>query len=185
MRPHRWQPTRLLRPWDFPSKSTGVGCHCLLRGDAQMVKNVATVFQNEALPLSSWLWRPWVCSIRMVCSFLRKPSIGPHEAAFCLDWPHSPLQSPPWHVPVTHTLNLSSQYINRMTAEGHPRLTTSEDMLKSFVSLPWHAPSYRCFQFSTRGRNHKPRKQISVSKNCWKETPSCYLTVKCPTWDFH
>ena len=24
------QPTRLLRPWDFPDKSTGVGCHCLL-----------------------------------------------------------------------------------------------------------------------------------------------------------
>ena len=24
------QPTRLLRPWDFPGKSTGVGCHCLL-----------------------------------------------------------------------------------------------------------------------------------------------------------
>ena len=24
------QPTRLLCPWDFPGKSTGVGCHCLL-----------------------------------------------------------------------------------------------------------------------------------------------------------
>ena len=22
--------TRLRRPWDFPDKSTGVGCHCLL-----------------------------------------------------------------------------------------------------------------------------------------------------------
>ena len=29
--PHRWQPTRLLHPWDFPGRSTGVGCHCLLR----------------------------------------------------------------------------------------------------------------------------------------------------------
>ena len=29
-RPHGLQPTRLLRPWDFPGKSTGVGCHCLL-----------------------------------------------------------------------------------------------------------------------------------------------------------
>ena len=28
--PHELQPTRLLRPWDFPGKSTGVGCHCLL-----------------------------------------------------------------------------------------------------------------------------------------------------------
>ena len=29
---HGLQPTRLLRPWDFPGKSTGVGCHCLLLG---------------------------------------------------------------------------------------------------------------------------------------------------------
>ena len=29
-RPHGLQPTRLLPPWDFPGKSTGVGCHCLL-----------------------------------------------------------------------------------------------------------------------------------------------------------
>ena len=29
--PHKLQPTRLLRPWDFPGKSTGVGCHHLLR----------------------------------------------------------------------------------------------------------------------------------------------------------
>ena len=30
-RPHGLQPSRLLYPWDFPGKSTGVGCHCLLR----------------------------------------------------------------------------------------------------------------------------------------------------------
>ena len=28
--PHGLQPIRLLRPWDLPGKSTGVGCHCLL-----------------------------------------------------------------------------------------------------------------------------------------------------------
>ena len=31
LRPHGLQPTRLLHPWGFPGKSTGVGCHCLLR----------------------------------------------------------------------------------------------------------------------------------------------------------
>ena len=31
-RPHGLQSTRLLHPWDFPGKSTGVGCHRLLRG---------------------------------------------------------------------------------------------------------------------------------------------------------
>ena len=30
VRPHRRQPTRLPRPWDFPGRSTGVGCHFLL-----------------------------------------------------------------------------------------------------------------------------------------------------------
>ena len=30
LRPHGLQPTRPCRPWNFPGKSTGVGCHCLL-----------------------------------------------------------------------------------------------------------------------------------------------------------
>ena len=30
--PHALQPSRLLGPWDFPSKSTGVGSHSLLQG---------------------------------------------------------------------------------------------------------------------------------------------------------
>ena len=29
-RPHGLQPSRLLCPWDFPGKNSGVGCHCLL-----------------------------------------------------------------------------------------------------------------------------------------------------------
>ena len=32
LRPYGLKPTRLLCPWDFPSKSTGVGCHFLLQG---------------------------------------------------------------------------------------------------------------------------------------------------------
>ena len=28
---NRWQPTRLLCPWDSPGKNTGVGCHFLLQ----------------------------------------------------------------------------------------------------------------------------------------------------------
>ena len=27
LQPHGLQPTRLLRPWDSPGKSNGVGCH--------------------------------------------------------------------------------------------------------------------------------------------------------------
>ena len=36
--PHRWQPTRLPRPWDSPGKNTGVGCHFLLQCDKVKMK---------------------------------------------------------------------------------------------------------------------------------------------------
>ena len=32
LRPHGLQPTRLLCPWNFPGKNTGVGCHFLFQG---------------------------------------------------------------------------------------------------------------------------------------------------------
>ena len=31
VRPHSWQPNRLLCPWNSPGKNTGVGCHFLLQ----------------------------------------------------------------------------------------------------------------------------------------------------------
>ena len=44
VRPHRWQPTRLLRPWDSPGKNTGVGCHFLLQ--RMKVKSESEVAQS-------------------------------------------------------------------------------------------------------------------------------------------
>ena len=37
--PHGLQPIRLLCPWDFPGKSTGVGCHCLLQEKTAIVNS--------------------------------------------------------------------------------------------------------------------------------------------------
>ena len=42
VRPHRWQPTRLPRPWDPPGKNTGVGCHRLLREHLLFIPKVFT-----------------------------------------------------------------------------------------------------------------------------------------------
>ena len=39
-RPQGLQPSRLLCSWDFPGKSTGVGCHCLLRVHVQRVVKI-------------------------------------------------------------------------------------------------------------------------------------------------
>ena len=42
--PHRWQPTRLLRPWESPGKNTGVGCHFLLQ--CKKVKSESEITQS-------------------------------------------------------------------------------------------------------------------------------------------
>src|SRR5574339_457633 len=42
--PHRWQPTRLRRPWDSPGKNTGVGCHFLLQ--CMKVKSESEIAQS-------------------------------------------------------------------------------------------------------------------------------------------
>ena len=53
---HRWQPTRLLCPWDSPGKNTGVGCHFLLQ--CMEVKS-----ESEVAPLCSTLSNPMGCSL--------------------------------------------------------------------------------------------------------------------------
>ena len=44
VRPHRWQPTRLPRPWDSPGKNTEVGCHFILQ--CMKVKSESEVAQS-------------------------------------------------------------------------------------------------------------------------------------------
>ena len=55
-RPHGLQPTRLLHPWDFPGKSTGVGCHCLLRHSHYIVLEMTRFYLR---PPEYWPWQ-WV-----------------------------------------------------------------------------------------------------------------------------
>ena len=62
-RPHGLQSTRLLHPWDFPGKSTGVGCHCLLRhGDyAALIPVKLSLFPRETC------WLTWDMNVVIVC----------------------------------------------------------------------------------------------------------------------
>ena len=57
--PHGLQPTRLLHPWDFPGKSTGVGCHCLLLITATVLANFS---------VSASCWQPPI--LRACCIFI-------------------------------------------------------------------------------------------------------------------
>ena len=63
LRPHELQPTRLLRPWDFPGKSTGVGCHCLLRikplGNYKILKAM--------IQIAPWLKPTLLWILQVVC----------------------------------------------------------------------------------------------------------------------
>ena len=75
-RPHGLQPTRLLCPWDFPGKSTGVGCHCLLRNRCYLIlKSIEIQFtrskgkelvQQRSFPLKClhqyWIQTIWIFS---------------------------------------------------------------------------------------------------------------------------
>ena len=55
LQPHRWQPTRILCPWDSPGKNTGVGCHFLLQ--CRKVKS-----ESEAAQSCLTLSNPMDCS---------------------------------------------------------------------------------------------------------------------------
>ena len=62
MRPHRWQPTRLRRPWDSPGKNTGVGCHFLLqcmkvKSESEVAQSCLTQRPHGLQPTR--LLRPW------------------------------------------------------------------------------------------------------------------------------
>ena len=68
-RPPGLQPTRLLRPWDFPGKSTGVGCHRLLRslcwvGPKSLLGFSVTSFGKTRMNIlanSIWYTSFWFC----------------------------------------------------------------------------------------------------------------------------
>ena len=47
--PHRLQPSRLLHPWDFPGRSTGVGCHCLLFRTLSAPPNLVSATNTRCL----------------------------------------------------------------------------------------------------------------------------------------
>ena len=85
MRPHRWQPTRLPRPWDSPGKNPGVGCHFLLQ--CMKVKSEREVSQS-----CPTLATPWTAAHQAPPSmgFSRQeywsgvPLPSPNELAICI-----------------------------------------------------------------------------------------------------
>ena len=87
LRPHGLSPTRLLRPWGFPGKYTGVGCHFLLQGliPTQGLNLCLLHWQVDSLPLSHQgspklkLFIPYNWTIPFLDIFKGKPYIFAEE----------------------------------------------------------------------------------------------------------
>ena len=62
---HGLEPTRLLSPWDFPSKKTGVRCHFLLQG----------IFLTQGSNLSLLRFLHWQAD-SLLLSHLGSPLVG-------------------------------------------------------------------------------------------------------------
>ena len=95
LQPHGLLPTRLFCPWDFPGKSTGVGCYFLLQGKSSWPMDqtpnpslsllhcrhtlyhlnhqeahpwrVAFCYENISRRISQWLLLPFPCYQQEVC----------------------------------------------------------------------------------------------------------------------
>ena len=72
--PHGLQPIRLLHPWDFPGKSTGVECHCLLLPNSKYHQMISYMdFPGKFLHHVSCQVRNILCLITQLCLILFDP----------------------------------------------------------------------------------------------------------------
>ena len=91
LRPHGLYPTRLLCPWDFPGRNTGVGCHALLQGIfwTQGSNQRLLHWQTGSLalvPCGKPLFLPYLPTNQLVChcfmDAVRRQSPGSETANF-------------------------------------------------------------------------------------------------------
>ena len=78
-RPHGQQPTRLLRQWDSPGKSTGVSCHCPLRYLQQLNNFCANRESRNRIYFLSVL-----CSLSVVSDSFATPWTAAHQASLSI-----------------------------------------------------------------------------------------------------
>ena len=70
-RPHGLQPTRLLRPWDFPGKSTGVGWSGVLQNEKRFLRGRKKSLRHR---MCVWLWEGIQSHTRAKQAFLMQVS---------------------------------------------------------------------------------------------------------------
>ena len=114
-RPHGLQPTRLLHPWDFPGKSTGVACRCLLQLEVAVGLCVSFVHVSPSCACTHLLLVPYSF---FVFRCLRR-SMSRWKP--CSKWPQKP-------VCLRQTLHLGGRELVMQSGKEESRLP---------LLLPW------------------------------------------------
>ena len=117
-RPHGLQPSRLLCPWDFPGKSTGVGCqHTYIKS--------YKYFTSSGRPVSSLLWHRWPRTRKILFLGMLSVCEHPQDNKLFLS---------------EHDLDLMYIYIYvcmSRPARTYPRLIESQSPMNSLAILLW------------------------------------------------
>ena len=97
---HRWQPTRLLRPWESPGKNTGGGCHFLLQ--CRKVESENWKVKVKSLSHVRLLATPWTVAHQA------PPSKGFSRQEYWSGLPLPPLQLSVNQNQLENNVNISS-----------------------------------------------------------------------------
>ena len=183
MRPHRWPPTRLPRPWDSPGKNTGVGCHFLLQ--CTKVKRESEVAQSYPTPSDPW-----------TVAHQAPPSMGFSRQEY---WSGVPLPSP---ITLFKTENANPNILRKLTRVERGSLSPffriiwnmfahwikyclkiNKNYHKTHVSIIWWADFVQIMRILEQLRSSKP---IHLSTKLWclmeLKDRGCYFTIA--SWHF-
>ena len=139
-RPHGRQLTRLLRPWDFPGKSTGVGCHCLLLacGETEAMVMIPPPTLTQQYRLAS-------IAARLSSTGISHHNLLPHIPSIRL----STVNSSP-HPGIAHQpLNSSSQPLH-LPGTCIPVLGMDGCNEDCLILIPFRLPQISCFTLSLK-----------------------------------
>ena len=130
LQPHRWQPTRLSRPWVSPGKNTGVGCHFLLQ--CVKVKSLSCV---------------WLVATPWTAAYQAPPSMGFSRQEY---WSGVPWPSPDLLLLLLSRFSRVRLCATPLTAAHQAPLTLGFSRQEHWSGLPFPSPMHESEKWKWR-----------------------------------